>query len=121
MVTGMSWDFEKARRIRYAQAAQDRVYTQLAAYLAGQLVVDDHLDARVVSVQVSDQPGAVLGRQQASLFGVDADGDDDPLEQFESLIDYDLVSQRERIERSRKQRGSVHDVPFGLRFAEAKV
>ena len=86
----------------------------MATYSAGVKSSTVRISGKSVAVQVADEPCPVFGSQQPLLAGIHADGDHDPLEKFEALVHDDFVSQRERVERARKQGGSAVGVVCGL-------
>ena len=81
-------------------AAQQELGLAFTAEIDGQTLVYPDTDFGIVVVEVLDESGPLFGDEHPAFFAVVAHADDDMVEDVDTLVDYGLVAQCERIERS---------------------
>ena len=83
----------------YALLAEQEVEFVLTAVVAREALVAHHLHTGLVAIEVLDEPLALLHREQTSLLAILADGNNDAVENLQSLLHQRLVATGEWVER----------------------
>ena len=84
-----------------AYSAQDGRGPLLSGFVDGEVVVGDDFDARFLGKQFLQHLDSLFRREEAAFGVVDANGDDDFVEDVQRSSRYRLVSQREGVEGAR--------------------